>query len=211
MKIPLQVTFKNMDPSEAIQAHIREAAGKLDVFCDQIMGCRVVVETPHQHHRRGKRHHVRIDLTVPGAEFAIKRAPRLVTEKPARFGETVDEVQPRESREPSKYAVHNDIQITIRDAFDAARRKLQDYVRRRRGDVKLHEIPPFARVIKLLPDEGFGFLETPDGREIYFHENSVLDAGFRDLKIGTEVRFVEEPGDKGPQATTVRAVAHHER
>jgi cold shock CspA family protein/ribosome-associated translation inhibitor RaiA len=209
IKIPLQITFKNMDASETVETHIREAAQKLDMFCDEIMGCRVLVELPHQHHRKGTLYHVRIDLTVPGAEFVIKRAPRRVTDTPSRFHKAPDEAELEESRELSKYAAHDDIQLSIRDAFDAARRKLQDYARRRRGSVKVHAEPPHARVTKLFPDEGFGFLETLDGREIYFHENSVLEPGFGGIEIGTEVRFVEELGEKGPQATTVRPVTHH--
>lgn len=200
-----------MAPSEAVEAHIREAGQKLDEFCDEIMGCRVLVEIPHQHHRKRKPYHVRIDVTVPGAEFVIKRAPRLLTDTPTRFRKAPEDVELEESRELSKYAVHDDIQLTIRDAFDAARRKLQDYARRRRGVLKVHEGSPHARVSKLFPDEGFGFLETADGREIYFHENSVLDSGFSGLKVGTEVHFVEEPGEKGPQASTVTPVTHHGR
>jgi cold shock CspA family protein/ribosome-associated translation inhibitor RaiA len=207
IKIPLQITFKSMEPSEAIEAHVREAAVKLDSFYGEIMGCRVLVEAPHQHHRKGKQYHVRIDLTVPGGELVIKRAPRLI--RPLR--QVPDDVAQGESREPSKYAAHDDIQLAIRDAFDAARRKLQDYARRRRGVLKLHEGSPHARVSKLFPDEGFGFLETADGREIYFHENSVLDAGFEGLQIGAEVHFAEEMGEKGPQATTVMPVTHHSR
>jgi cold shock CspA family protein len=211
IKIPLQITFKNMAPSEGVEAHIRDAAQKLDGFCDDVMGCRVLVEIPHKHHRKGKLYHVRIDVTVPGAEFVIKRAPRLVTDTPTRFRKAPDDVELGESRELSKYAVHDDIQLTIRDAFDAARRKLQDYARRRRGVLKVREGSPHARIAKLFPDEGFGFLETPDGREIYFHENSVLDSDFGGLEIGTEVHFAEEQGEKGPQATTVRPVSHHGR
>jgi cold shock CspA family protein len=178
------------------------------VFYDEIMGCRVLVEIPHQHHRKGKRYHVRIDLTVPGGEFAIKREPKLITDRPLRFRKAPDDVELEESRELSKYAAHDDIQLAIRDAFDAARRKLQDYARRRRGVLKVHEGSPHAHVSKLFPEERYGFLETPDGREIYFHANSVLDSGFGGLKIGAEVHFVEEPGEKGPQATTVTPVTH---
>lgn len=200
-----------MAPSEVVEARIREAAQKLDVFCEEIMGCRVLVEIPHQHHRKGKRYHVRIDLTLPGAEFVIRREPGLITDKPSRFRKAPGDVELEESRELSKYAVHDDIQLSIRDAFDAARRKLQDYARRRRGVLKLHEGSPHGRVTKLFPDEGFGFLETADAREIYFHENSVLDSGFRGLELGTEVHFAEELGEKGPQATMVRPVSHHGR
>jgi cold shock CspA family protein len=200
-----------MEPSEVIEAHVREAAQKLESFYDDVMRCRVLVETPHQHHRKGKQYHVRIDLTVPGREFVIKRAPKHITDSPSRYRKAPEDVDLAESRELSKYTTHEDIQLAIRDAFDAARRKLQDYARRRRGVLKVHEGSAHARVSKLFPEEDFGFLETPDGREIYFHANSVLDPGFSGLKVGTEVHFAEESGEKGPQATTVTPVTHHGR
>jgi cold shock CspA family protein/ribosome-associated translation inhibitor RaiA len=207
--MPLQITFKNMTPSEAIEAHVREAAQKLESFYDRIMGCRVLVEAPHHHHRKGKQYHVRIDVTVPGGEVVIKRAPRLMTDRPLHSQKYPGDQELAESRELSKYAAHDDLQLAIRDAFDAARRKLQDYARRRRGAIKVREGPPHARVGKLFPELDFGFLETPDGREIYFHRNSVLDGGFDGLRVGTEVHFIEEPGEKGPQASTVTPVKHH--
>ena len=120
-----------------------------------------------------------IDMTVPGTELVVKRES------------------------------HEDIYVAIRDAFDAARRQLEDYARHQRGDVKTHESSPHARVSKLFREEGYGFLETPDGREIYFHRNSVLNGGFDPLEIGMEVRFAEEPGDEGPQASTVKLIAKH--
>ncbi len=93
--------------------------------------------------------------------------------------------------------------MAIREAFDVARRRLEDHVRELRGDVKTPSAPARARVGKLFPQEGYGFLETGDGREVYFHRNSVLGPGFDALKIGAEVRFAEEEGVEGPQATTV--------
>ena len=176
MELPLQVTLRDVSPSEAVEGYIRERAAKLEVFYDRIMSCRVVVEAPVRHHRKGGPFKVRIDLTVPGDELVVNRQ--------------TDE----------------DIYVAIREAFDAARRRLEDYVRRQRGSVKAHEAPPLARVSKLFPEEGYGFLETPDGTEIYFHSNSVLGAGFDRLEIGTEVRFVEEQGEKGPQASTVTVI-----
>ena len=173
MQLPLQVTLRDISPSEAIEAYIRERAAKLEQFYDRIMSCRVVVEAPVRHHRKGGPYKVRIDLTVPGDELVVDRQ--------------VDE----------------DLYVAIRDAFHAARRKLEDYARRQRGAVKVHEASPHARVAKLFPEEGYGFLETPDGREIYFHRNSVKDSDFDRLEIGTEVRFAEESGEQGPQASTV--------
>jgi len=93
--------------------------------------------------------------------------------------------------------------VTLRDAFDAARRKLQDYARRR-GAVKALEARPHGRVSRMFQEKGYGFLETPDGREVYFHRNSVLELGFDHLQVGDRVYFAEGEGEKGPQASTVR-------
>jgi ribosomal subunit interface protein len=179
IRIPLQVTFRSMPPSEAIESDIREKAERLEQFYDNITSCRVVVEAPHRRRQKGKLYHVRVGMTVPGSELVVKR-------------------------EPAQHAAHEDIYVAIRDAFDAAKRELQDYARRRRSQVKLHEGSAAARVAKLFPERGYGFLETPDGREIYFHKNSVLEPGFETIAVGAEVSFTEEQGKEGPQASTVR-------
>ncbi len=203
MKIPLQITFRHMPPSPAIEENIREKAAKLDELHDGIMGCRVAVEAPHRHHHKGKAYVVRIDLTVPGGELVINREPKRLVAKKAN-GADDPERDFAELHEPSKHAAHEDLYVAIRDAFNAAGRKLQNHARRRRGQVKAHEPQPVARIASLLPMEDHGFLLTPDGREVYFHRNSVLAPGFDRLEIGHEVYFAEELGDKGPQASTVR-------
>jgi cold shock CspA family protein len=96
--------------------------------------------------------------------------------------------------------------LAINDAFKETARRLEDYVRLRRGQVKERVGPPRGRVVKILPGEGYGFLEDEEGREIYFHRNSVLDGAFSRLEVGTEVRFAEEPGEKGPQASSVAVI-----
>jgi cold shock CspA family protein/ribosome-associated translation inhibitor RaiA len=205
MEIPLQITFRNMPSSPAIEDSIREKAAKLESFYDRIMSCRVVVEAPHRHHRKGKAYEVRIDLTMPGGELVINRSPKRL--KAAKLtGAEGSEIKAIENHEPGKYGAHADVYVAIRDAFNAAGRKLQDYARRQSGAIKLHEGSPRARVAKLFAEEKYGFLETPEGREIYFHGNSVLQPGFDRLAIGAEVYFAEEQGEKGPQASTVRFI-----
>jgi cold shock CspA family protein len=81
---------------------------------------------------------------------------------------------------------------------------LQDYARRKRRAVKTHEERPCGRVISWMPEGRFGAIEAVDGHEIYFHENSVLGSGLKRLRVGAEVIFAEERGDKGPQASTVK-------
>jgi len=205
MQIPLQITFRNMPHSDAIEENIREKAAKLDTLFDGITSCRVIVEAPHRHHYKGKAYAVRIDLAVPGGELVINRAPKRLDAAKATDLEEL-ETDLTESHEPSKHAAHEDVYVAVRDAFNAAARKVRDYARRRRGKTKIHQPAPLARVVKLFPIEDYGFLETHDGRELYFHKNSVLQPGFEQLEIGTQVHFVEELGDKGPQASTVRLV-----
>jgi ribosomal subunit interface protein len=176
MKIPLQITTRNFELPETFREDIRNKAENLDKYYDRIMRCRIMVEVPHHHRHEGALYNVSIDMTVPGAELVIKREPR------------------------------KDINVAIRDAFDAARRKLEDFARRQRGDVKHHEKTPLAYISALFPDKGYGFLTTSDGREIYFHEHSVINYDFKHLKVGTEVRFVEERGEKGPQASSMTVV-----
>ncbi|MBI3481128.1 MAG: ribosome-associated translation inhibitor RaiA [Nitrosomonadales bacterium] len=109
MRIPLQITVRGMEHSEALETHIRDKANKLDEFFDRIMSCRVVVEVPHKHHHQGKQFNVRLDIGVPGSEIVVNR----------------DHAE--------------DVYVALRDAFDAAKRKLEDYARKVRGDIKTHE------------------------------------------------------------------------
>jgi cold shock CspA family protein/ribosome-associated translation inhibitor RaiA len=202
MKLPLQVTYRNMESSPMIEDWIREEASKLETFYDQIMGCRVALEVPHRHHRRGTPYHIRVDLTLPGKELVIKRMPSLI-DRPRKGVE-------REMRKHLEVETpHRNLRLAIHDAFKAAGRRLQDFSRRQRGLVKTHEPLPVARVSRLLATEGYGFLTTPDGREVYFHKDSVLNQAFHRLKTGTLVSFAEERGNKGPQASTVRMLGKH--
>jgi cold shock CspA family protein/ribosome-associated translation inhibitor RaiA len=200
MKLPVQITYRNLPPSEALESLIRERAAQLDTYYDAIMRCHVLVGIPHRHHRDGKRFQVRIDLTVPGSEIVVTHEP---SQHPA--------LQDIESGEVTKAteleSVHRYAHVAVREAFDVARRRLQDYARRQRGDVKLHEAPLHGTVVRI-GLEG-GWIQTPDDREIYFHANSVLEEAFSRLEVGSAVAFVEEEGDKGPQASTVRLLGKH--
>jgi cold shock CspA family protein len=197
MILPLQITFRNLDSSEMAEEWIREEVFKLEEFYNRIMACRVTVEIPHRHHRKGTRYHVRIDLTMPGGELVIKREPSL-SKRLRLLGETVL-VKQLEVDTP-----HKNLRLAIHDAFKVAGRRLQNYARRQGGYIKNHEPLPEARVSRLFPEKGYGFLTTLDGREIYFHQDSVLNQAFRRMTIGTRVVYSEEPGEKGPQASTVR-------
>ena len=174
MKIPLQITFRNMPHSDAIEAKINEKSGKLDRFFDRVMSCRVVVEESQRRQHQGKLYSVRIDITVPGKELAISKQE------------------------------NEDAYVAVRDAFNAAVRQLDEHGRKKHGEVKTHEEPATGRIVKIFPEADYGYLMTPDSREIYFHRNSVLgDIPLEELKFGAEVSFIEEQGKEGPQAARV--------
>lgn len=186
MQQPLQISFRHMPRSPVIDSIVRTKAAKLDTFANDILGCRVVVEPAGEHHLYGNLYQVHLRITLPGREIVV-------------------------SREPSQHLAYKEIAVAVRDAFDSARRRLQDYTRRRRRAVKTHGTQPRARVSKIVSDKDHGFLVTADGRDLYFHRNSVLGAAFDRLAVGSEVSFVEERGSQGPQASTVRPIGRRAR
>ncbi|CEK09405.1 HPF/RaiA family ribosome-associated protein [Legionella hackeliae] len=178
MKLPIQVIFRNMDHSSAAEDRARALANKLERYYDRIMSCRIVIESPHRHHSKGKLYHVRIDLTVPEAELVV-------------------------SREPSEHHAHEDVFVAIRDAFHAITRQLKDYVEQRRGHVKHHEMPLYGHILEVCPPADYGYIETPDGRHVRFNSQSVIDYDFEKLEVGDKVRFAEVEGAGEPVASTV--------
>jgi ribosome-associated translation inhibitor RaiA len=133
MTFPIQITFRDMEPAPSVENWIQAEAKKLDTFYGRIVDCRVAVSVPHRHHRKGKPVHVRVDLIVPGKEIVVNREP-VVTRR--SNVPTYAAVAPRLKRK----APHADLQAAIREAFKAAARRLQDYARRERGDVKRHAL-----------------------------------------------------------------------
>lgn len=178
MQEPLQISYREVTPSPAVEDAIRERASKLDDLYDRITFCRVLVESPHRRHHQGRLFHVRVEVAVPGRVIVV-------------------------NRDQGDNHAHEDVYVAIRDAFNAAKRQLEDYVRETRGAIKQHGETPTGRVAKLFPADGYGFIETADGREVYFHANSVVDQDFDRLEVGTVVRFAEEQGLQGPQASSV--------
>jgi ribosomal subunit interface protein len=186
MQLPLQITFRHMDPSDAVAARIRERVEELGRFSDRILSCRVVVECQHPRQHQGNLFRVRVDLKVPGNEIVV-------------------------GRDPGAHHAHEDVYVAIRDAFDATRRLLEDHVRKGRGDVKLHAVPDHGRIVRLLPERDCGFISSAEGNEIYFHRNSVTNGGFDKLAVGDEVRFIAQHSEsaEGPQASTVVPLGKH--
>lgn len=174
MQIPLQITFHDFPRSEVLEARIRDKAASLERFHPRITRCRVTVAGPDRRHHKGRQFEVHVDVRVPG------------------HGEVV--------------ATRNhdeDVHIALRDAFDAATRQLEDLVREKRGDVKAHEPTQQGTVARLLVDEGYGFIATSDGRELYFSRENVMHPPFEHLAPGMTVNFIESSNGTGQQANRV--------
>lgn len=197
MQITPTITFRGIDRSPALEREIVSRLGKLETYYPRIMDCRVLVELGQRHHGAGNRYHVRIDLTVPGEELVVAHeANERATTRHVAAARISRLAEPDPER---KHAL-----VAVREAFDIARRQLQDYARRQRGTVKTPVRQTHGRVSQLFPIDEYGYIEADAGHEVYFQKTSVLKDAFEELSVGSAVSFVEEPGEKGPQASTVR-------
>jgi hypothetical protein len=131
MSTPISITFPRSRPTPWLASAIETRVNRLSAICDDVQSCRVVVDIPHRHHRRGNRFRVRIELAVPGEDVAITRDANIHGAIRAS-----DETAWRKQYDVE--AMHRDIRLVLTDAFAAARRRLRDYVQLRRREVKRH-------------------------------------------------------------------------
>jgi cold shock CspA family protein len=181
MKVPPEITYRNVPKSESIDSLIREKIQKIEKLCGHVMSCRVAVEKPHEHQQTGRSYRVRIEVSVPPGHD-------LVVKKKSTGGD-----------------IHEALTTVIRNAFDAVFRQVKKLNEIQQGKTKVHpqqEVSAF--VSRLFKEEGYGFIRTVNEQEVYFHKNSLVNDDFDDLEVGDGVRFTEEMGEKGPQATTVQ-------
>lgn len=185
METEPQIVFERMDSSEPLRQRVLEELEKLEKFFGRITSARVSLSKPPQEHQKGELYRTNIHLVLPGGrEVAVSNNPH------------------------AGRAEHN-LYSSVQDAFDVARRQLQDEVRVMEGNVKAHGAvaEQTGQVVRIFPEDGYGFIVTPAGHEVFFSQRKVKHNGFRGLQIGTRVYFEEELGDQGPVATSVR-IAH---
>lgn len=168
--LPVQITVRDLPATSAIESHIRKKADKLRRFFNRICSCRVVIELSQKHKHQGKLFNVRIDLAVPGKELVVTRKN------------------------------NEDLYIAVRDAFNAVARQLEEYSRKRHGRVKTHEDVLHGHVLRLVPEEGYGFIEGADGNEYYFSVTNVSYPSFDQLLIGDAVEYTPASFADGQQA-----------
>lgn len=183
MQIEPQIRFNGMEPSPSVEEVVRERIARLDRFHDRITSCAVVIEAPHRRGHKGNLYRVQVDITVPGKEIVT-------------------------GREQEQNHAHEDVYVAIRDSFNAAQRQLEDLVRKKSGyRVKPHPETLRGKIARLAPEEGYGFIAAQDGREFFFRRESMASAKqWSSLTIGTDVRFSEHEGEKGPHASAVTVI-----
>lgn len=175
-----EIDFTDCEPSEAVRKKIEKKLERLQRFYDRIISCHVTVRIPHLH-RVVHFYHIQIRLEIPEKVFLV-------------------------NREPGKNYAHTDINVAIRDAFNKLTRQLEDFTKHRKERPRPKVAPPHGKVKMLNPQEGYGFVVTKEGEEIYFHENSIVGDNITQLHPGMEVRFEAEMGEKGPQVTSMQVV-----
>lgn len=185
-KLPLQIAFRGTDPSEAVEARVRSKVDELERLFHHLINCRVVIERPQNRQHKGSTYNARVYIGVPGQEIVV-------------------------TNNHPKDQGHENIYDAIGDAFQAAEKRLKTYAARLEGDVKLHEVPLHGTVLRLFSEDGYGFIETSEGEEIYFHANSVVKGAFDKLAVGDEVRVSLAPlnSAEGPHASSVAPVGKH--
>ena len=182
MQVPLKISFHNMAASESIEARVRERVARLERVSDEIVSCRVTVEAPHKQPHRSTVG-ITIDIGVPGKDIVVKREQRH-----------------HESRD--------DAYQVIGVAFDVAERQLEHHRELARREVKSHDGAVYALIVRLYPEQNYGFIETPGRHNVYFHRVVVENDAFDQLEVGSEVHYTlaEDEGPMGPQASRVRVV-----
>ncbi|MCF8053339.1 MAG: HPF/RaiA family ribosome-associated protein [Desulfobacterales bacterium] len=183
MEVPPEITYRGLDKNDEIEAFILEKAAKLDELHDRLISCRVAVEKDPEDQRSGSPYRVRVVVRVPPGKELIGR------------------------RESGEGETHEPLRVAVKDAFEAVRRQLIKLKEKQQGDVKTHPTQQLiGHVVRLFPEEGYGFIRSLEGREIFFHKNAVADDDFDRLEIGTGVRYFPTDSEKGPQASTVQIV-----
>lgn len=181
MQVPPEIAFRNVKSTDELKEKIQHGIDRLEEVYEGLVSCRVMVENNTPDRQTGRIYRVRIELGVPNHSLVIDRDP------PGAGGT-------------------EELRHAIKEAFETARRRLLELKHKQRGQVKTHGLPPHGRVMRLLTDDKgvrYGFLMARDGRQVYFHENALVGLDYDDLEIGHEVRFAEEAGKEGPQASTV--------
>ncbi|WP_193176691.1 HPF/RaiA family ribosome-associated protein [Oricola nitratireducens] len=179
MQRPASITFRNMDKSAVLETHVHKRIGELEKAHPHIVGCDVVIEAPQKKKVTGTEFAVRLTISVPGPDIHVER-------------------------HVGRSGAAEDANLAIHEAFDAARRILKEQKRKMGSvEVKHHDPVMHGTIDRLFEGEGYGFITSDDGNEVYFERDSMTNGDWDSLRVGTKLRFREMAGEKGPFAANV--------
>ncbi len=202
METAPEIMFKGINRSISTDKLITRGIAKLEQVCNYIINVRVTVEQIQTRHRTDNPYRMLV-------EISIRDRPDIVVERlSTKVRKPVDNPDQINSRPVRKRNAREEaLPAFIISTFDSARRELEKVTDKQRGYVKVHpQQRAQAMVEKIFRDQEYGFLRDLDGQSIYFNRNSVLHDHWEKLKIGTAVRYTQEIGEKGLQASTVEPV-----
>jgi ribosome-associated translation inhibitor RaiA/cold shock CspA family protein len=181
---PLQISYKGLASSPALDELIRERVAELERLHSRIVGCRVVVEVPHRGAESAKVPiGVTVEVEVPNRSLVI--------------GKDFQE----------RHEAKRDHAAPLNAAFDAVERQLERINDFQHGDVRRHAATgQTGMVVRLFPDQNYGFVELDNSTELYFTRNAVAGGSFDELSVGMMVIVTPatDEGPMGPQASSVR-------
>lgn len=186
MKTGVEISFHGMDSSPAVEAKVHERLERLEHHFGRLISFRAVIDAPHRSQHQGKHFDIKLEARGPAATFLI-------------------------NREPGDDRRHEDVYVALHDAFDALERKIRAWSKTHAGRPEVHMAPLQGRIVELRPDKDFGQIALTDGRLVYFHRNSVIDADFDMLSVNSTVTLsldeAVDEDEKGPHATSVRPIS----
>lgn len=181
MRIPVEISFHGVSRNTAIEDMIRKDAAKLERVCDSMISCRVGIKLDQKSKTTNNPYRIKIEMRVPPGHNLV------VTNSPGGKGDS------------------SDLAAVLKSSFKTAQRRLKGLVEKRQGDIKHHQDQEVSGIItKIFADEGYGFIRTLEGEEIYFHRNSIVNGQFEQLEPGTGVSYTAELGEKGLQASSIQ-------
>lgn len=182
MQTEPQITFRGVDAAPELADMIASKIAKLEEVTDRITSCRVTVERRSAKGHKGHTYQVAVEMEVPGGVVIV-------------------------NKKPGDAGAHESAPVAIRDSFNAARRQLNEHLRKLGNiHVKSHPERRHGTVVRLFPDEGYGFILLEGTGEVFFDRDSVAGTGWESLDLYSELSFSLMDGEKGPYAANVSLV-----
>ncbi len=219
MQIPPEIVYKGVKPTPYVEKLVDRGISGLEQVCDYIISTRILLEQAQGRHQTGNAYQMRIDIRVSGRpEIVVKRTSKAakkvadgqaeVDAEVAQKGDLDVEETPPARRGVIRRGIREEpIVSLVRRTFDSAQRELKKVVDKQRGEIKTPAHQQASGVVeRIFRDQGYGFLRTAEGEQVYFHSNSVIHGHWDALTAGTAVRYVPEVGEKGLQASTVDVI-----